>query len=162
MLNLVIDEWFWEYLCGNDDNNLKLIGKLILQFYEKNNIKIYVVEKSKFEIKQFECFKSLENYSGVTLLRIRKIWFDGIHSNSQKYELIAEEKLKDINCPDQNLNVKDDDCYLYQLIFYLLKEYSLSPVIFVSTDGELIEEFKRVFKNNIQVYYPQQFSQFID
>lgn len=161
MLNLVIDEWFWEYLCGNDANNLKLIGKLILQFYEKNNIKIYVVEKSKFEKKQFECLKSLENNSEDIFTSLRKVWFNGIHSNSQKYELIAEEKLKDINCPDQNLNVKDDDCYLYKLIFYLLKEYSLSPIIFVSTDRELIGEFKRVFKNNIKVFCPQQFQQFI-
>lgn len=134
---LIIDEWIWHDLAGeNGEENQKKASQFLLCILKICD-KIALMEKSAF-VKKFWKFK--ENIPR----EIVKILLYEFFHNSNKCEKI------DYQIVSSNLNINQDDAYLYSL--YQLLSYQ--EKIIVSTDKALIKELER---NNIIVIHKDQF-----
>lgn len=139
---LVIDEWLWHDIRGENGEEKQKEAFDFLQCICKVCDKIACMENSPFVKKFWEISKiagEKKELRDIVIFFIRKFIY-----NSLKCEIYPYE----VSQPD--LNIKPDDAYIYSL--YDKIESTQKKII--TTDTGLIEEFK---KNNIKVYHRDEF-----
>lgn len=126
MADIVIDEWLWADLSGeNSDKTQKETFEFIQAIFDKCD-RIVTVKGSKFNQKAFDLCK----HTDVKRREIVKYYRDKFLFNSKKSVNLEESSLKSV--PEHISKVtKEDDYYLIQA--YLTAEAS----VIVTTDNPL-------------------------
>jgi len=144
MANLVLDEWFWADLSGNNSPaDQKEAFEFITVIFKKCD-RIVRVKGSKFETKTFEFWK---HSSDVMRRRMTRYYRDHFWSNPDKSLLLEESSLPPIPA-DIAKGIKEDDHYLVRA--YLSAEAD----VIVTTDKPLIDA---LLKTNICCEHRKQY-----
>lgn len=123
---LIIDEWIWHDLSGeNGEEKLKEAFKFLEFVYEKCD-KIATIKDSRFEKKFFNFCERSDSISR----EIVKFYMGFIFYNSEKYISVNEKECPQI--PEDILLEDSDDYYLVKL-YYKLQ----CPII--TTDSDLLK-----------------------
>ncbi len=126
--NLIIDEWLWADLNGENGENKQKESLDFLEALFKKCDKIVVAKGSKFQQKEWHFSKG----SGYDVIKrkIANFYFSKIRYNPQKYE--------EVDVSNVGINIKGinpDDLYLIQT-------YDRIKGIIITTDEKLIEILK--------------------
>ena len=128
MSDLVIDEWLWSDLAGENSADKQRESFEFLEAVFNKCDRIVIVKASRFDEKAMEFWK----HTDLTRRGVAKFWKDRFWYNSDKSVLLDQAQLQDL--PSQVANdVKTGDQYLVRA--YLT---SMASVI-VTTDNPLKE-----------------------
>lgn len=128
MADLVIDEWLWSDLSGeNATERQKEAFKFLRAVFNKCD-RIVTVKGSKFEQKAMRLWRQADVMQDLTCRKIAKFLKGSFWYNSDKTLLLDENQLQD---PLAGVGIKADDQYLLQA--YLTAQAS----VIVTTDNPL-------------------------
>ncbi len=133
---LIIDEWLWHDLAGENGEEKKKEAFMFLIHILKICDKIAVMENSPF-------VKKFWDFSKVLDREVIKLFKNGFLLNSDKCKLC--EYTDSYTLPE----IKPDDLYLYNLYCILEEEKWV-----ITTDRPLIEVFK---KEGLKAYHRDEF-----
>ena len=124
--DLIIDEWLWADLSGENTRDAQREAFKFLQAIYSKCDRVVTVKGSRFDQKLF----GLWSQRDITRNRIARFYKDSFRYNSDKTVILEENELEEL--PEQlAAEVKDDDQYLVRA--YLTSNASE----FVTTDNDL-------------------------
>src|SRR5437667_5190906 len=93
MADMVIDEWLWSDLAGENRKNKQREAFEFLEAIYKKCDRIVTVRGSRFDQKSIELFR----HTDVIRVRIVKFFKERFWYNSDKMVMLAEDQLRDLS-----------------------------------------------------------------
>ena len=117
----------------NLHNQIRVLENLpgVYQFYDKNNVLLYVGKAKKLKNRVNSYFSKLKFENRKTKVMVKKVWLiKTIHLDSEMDALLLENALIKKHQPRYNIQLKDDKTYpwicikneLYPRVFYTRKK----------------------------------------